>query len=520
VSLKSAVYELLDNGQRLCSSCQEAEALAADLAEMRERLQAPLRVAIVGIMKAGKSTFMNALMGANILYTGELETTYTVCWFVYGESPSLTVCFKDGTSMETEYSELEKWSVRKYEMENPRIHDVKYLKVHYPAEVLKTIEFIDTPGLNSIYGTDSQNTLDFLSIKGAQDTLYEAGLADAVIYAFSHTASGFDREILNAFYDGKGNITSPINSIGILTKVDGTGIWNVLDETTPVQAAKTVSNKIMGNSDIKQMLYTVLPVCAKICEGFTQMKEEDWKVMSLIAEREIPDLQDALFDAREFGVNEDPFYREFGSKEDRSRLIGLLGQYGILEVARLLKTGKNRDEIEEELQKLCGIQAVREVLIRHFSGRSFLIKAQYIFNHLKGTICKVLRDTSTDLKLKKICDQIAEEMEELISSLQIMKELNVLQMFYNGHVKFLNEEEEQDFLRVTGEYGRSAENRLGAKAGSTLQELAGIAQEKACLWRGKAAAGWMMSGTYVEAATVAARSCEEMYYHLNALCEE
>lgn len=520
MSLKSAVYELLDNGQRLCIGCPGTEMLVADLAEMRERLQAPLRVAVVGIMKAGKSTFMNALMGENILYTGELETTYTVCWFVYGEKPSLTIWFNDGTFEEAEYSELEKWSVRKYEEENPRIHDVKYLKIHYPAEVLKSIEFIDTPGLNSIYGTDSQNTLDFLSIKGGEDTLYEAGMADAVIYAFSHTASGFDREILSAFYEGKGDITSPINSIGILTKVDGTGIWNVLDEATPVQAAKTVSNKIMENADIKQMLYTVLPVCAKICEGFSQMKEEDWDAMSVIAERDLCDLQDALFDARQFSANEDPFYEEFGSVGKRSRLMGMLGQYGILEIARQLKYGKKRDEIENELQMLCGIQEVREILIRHFSGRNFLIKTQYILNHLRGVIRKIKGGENVNAQIEMVCDQIAEDMEELTSSVQIMKELRVLQMFYNGHVKFLNEEEEQDFLRVTGEYGRSAEARLGMQKESSLQEMAVAAKKNAELWRGRAASGWMISGNYVEAASVVARTYEEMYYHLNALCEE
>ncbi len=85
-------------------------------------------------MKAGKSTFMNALMGADILCTGSLETTYTVCWFRYGEQPKLTICFRDGKEQEASISELERWSVRSYEKENPQINDVKYMSIAWRSK--------------------------------------------------------------------------------------------------------------------------------------------------------------------------------------------------------------------------------------------------------------------------------------------------------------------------------------------------------------------------------------------------
>lgn len=520
MSLKTEVFGFLNDAERLCAGCEDANHLADNLQQMRKRLETPLRVAVVGIMKAGKSTFMNALMGADILYTGDLETTYTVCWFRYGAVPALTVCFRDGQQLETAFEELEKWSVRKYEAENPRINDVKYLIIHYPSEVLKTLEFIDTPGLNSIYGTDAQNTLDFLSIKGSEDTLYEAGMADAVIYAFSHTASGFDQEILRAFHSGGTSAASPINSIGILTKIDATGIWNVLDDTTPVQAARTVTETVMKNASMKQLLFTVLPVCAKVCEGYVQMNQQDWEAMKVIAAQDPAELPDLLFDAKEFAASTDPFYMEYGTVESRSRLMSLLGQYGILEIAKQLQAGKTPDQIGEELQKLCGIQPVRELLFRHFANRTFLIKTQYIFNHLRGLIHQIRRDPSTSAQLRDICGQVADSIDGLMSSVQTLKELKALQMYYNGQLRFLGDEEEQDFLRITGEYGRFAEDRLGAPKGSTVLELANLACKKVGLWHGKAASGWMMSGAYVEAASIVARSYEQMYYHLNALSEE
>ena len=68
MSLKSEVFGLLDDAQQLCRQCPDAGALLDSLREMRARLETPLRVAVVGIMKAGKSTFMNALMGYSVYW--------------------------------------------------------------------------------------------------------------------------------------------------------------------------------------------------------------------------------------------------------------------------------------------------------------------------------------------------------------------------------------------------------------------------------------------------------------------
>lgn len=518
MSLKSEIFGLLDNVQHLCEDCQEAGELAKTLTEMRGRLETPLRVAVAGIMKAGKSTFMNALMGAEILCTGTLETTYTVCWFRYGESPKLTIYFRDGTKEEAPYGDLAKWSAREYEKQNPRMNDVKYLIIHYPSEVLRTIEFIDTPGLNSVYGTDAQNTLDFLSIKGTEDTLYEAGMADAVIYAFNQTARGFDQNILQAFHKGGTKSASPINSIGLLTKVDVTGIWNVWEEGTPVDAARSVTATVMKDSGINRLLYTILPVCAKVCEGYVQLNRQDWEVLRRIAAADLDKLRDLLFEAEQFAVSGAEEFLALGSAGERGRLIRLLGQYGILEISGLLRQGKEPGEIGDILQKNCGVQAVRELLLSHFGNRTFLIKAQFIFNHLRMLAMQSRKDSGISDRFRNVCEQLLDGIDGLMTSVQTLKELRALQMYYNGQV-VLSEDEKLDFLQVTGEYGRSAESRLGIQGSRTVAELAVLAQQKVARWHGKAG-GFMLPRAYVEAASIVVRSYEQMYYHLKALSEE
>ena len=519
MSLKSEVFGLLDNAQRLCRHCPDAGELSEGLREMRARLETPLRVAVVGIMKAGKSTFLNALMGAGILCTGDLETTYTVCWFRYGEQPRLTICFRSGEEQEAPLTDLERWSVRAWEKENPRINEVKYLVIHSPSDVLRTMEFIDTPGLNSMYGTDAQNTLDFLAIQGSEETIYEAGMADAVIYAFSHTASGFDETILQEFHKGGMDSVSPINSVGILTKVDATGIWDIFGETAPVEAAQAVTSNVMNNESLRRLLFTVLPVCAKVCEGCAQLNEQDWAVLRQIAELDTEALRDLLFDAEQFACSGEADYAALGAPADRARLMDLVGQYGVLEIAGLLRAGTSLDEIRLCLQNACGVQAVRDLLLHHFGNRTFLIKSQYIFNRLRGLARQIRKNARANLQLQDVCGHLLDDIDSLMTTIQTLKELKALQMYYNGQVSFPNQEELRDFLCVTGEYGRSAEARLGVQGTLSISELTGIARKKAAFWHERTS-GWMLPRAYIEAAAILARSYEEMSFHLNALSEE
>ena len=519
MSLKTQVYQLIDDSINLCHGCPDAKELERILYDMRERLEAPLRVAVAGIMKAGKSTFMNALIGDNLVYTGNLETTYTVCWFKYAATPSIQICFRDGSSVDAPYDELEKWSVRKYEKENPKINDVKYLIIYYPSEVLKILEFIDTPGLNSIYGTDAQNTLNFLEIKGSEDTSAEASQADAIIYAFSRSAGGYDEELLRAFQNGGAQISSPINSVGILTKTDSTGIWNIDEPNTPIEAATPVVNKIMENASMKHLVYASFPVCAKAVEGCNLLSDNDWDCLLKLSRVSKEDRVDLLFDAELFAIDTDEYYSQYGEKEIRASLINKLGQYGIMEVCNQLDQKKNRDEIKNILSEKCGITSVREVLLSHFGNRTFLIKTQFIFNTLKS-VCRDLRNKyRNNADIREITGEIEEKIEELTIGIQTLNELRILQYYYNGQLTFLSDDEIEDFMQVTGEYGREPEKRLGIDGLASVGDMKNVAEKKISKWHEKASY-FMMSNTYVDAATTIARSYEHIYYYLSALCDE
>lgn len=517
--LKNQIYQFLDDMGRLCAEVSGAEPLGAQMESMRARLREPLRVAVVGIMKAGKSTFMNALLGANVVYTGTKETTYTVGWFKYGEIPSIKVCFRDGETLDVPFKDMARWSIREYEKKNPRLNDVKYLIVYYPCEVLRQMEFIDTPGLSSIYQKDADNTKAFLGLK-SEETLQEASIADAVIYAFSRSCGATDEEVLNAFQgSNSGAAASPINSLGILTKADGTGIWDIFEEPTPIEMGRRVCDTMMRDEKMKRMLFTTFPVCAKPVDGMSQLDESQWELLETLSRLPRERVKNLLWDAERFSTSVREDFLEIAPAALRERLMQNLAQFGILQLSDYLRQGVPRESMLKQLQKDCGLDAVWQMVSNHFGSRSFLIKTRYILNNLLAFAGKLRKAHDDNPSLQNICGQLKDRVDELMSSCQTLNELKVLQSYYNGQVRFEQPEELADFLAVTGEYGRSVEERLGVDGAQTVFELERLAREKIEVWHERSSA-FMLPGSYVEAANVITRSYEYLYYHLNALNED
>ena len=70
---------------------------ATEVAELARRLDEPLRVAIAGKVKAGKSTLLNALVGEELAPTDAGECTKIVTWYVDGIAYRVTLHPNDGT---------------------------------------------------------------------------------------------------------------------------------------------------------------------------------------------------------------------------------------------------------------------------------------------------------------------------------------------------------------------------------------------------------------------------------------
>lgn len=89
--------------------------------DMAKQMAEPFYIIVVGEYNAGKSTFVNALLGKRILRIGPTPTTHNIVLLTHGDS---------------------------FGQEQLQEH---LSRVTYPLEVLKEITLVDTPGTNSIF---------------------------------------------------------------------------------------------------------------------------------------------------------------------------------------------------------------------------------------------------------------------------------------------------------------------------------------------------------------------------------
>lgn len=122
---------------------------------LREKLVAnTFNILVVGQFNRGKTTLINAIMGAELLPVGILPLTSVVTVLSYGERPSITVFFQDGSSVEASPEQLSGYVT---ERENPHNEKgVREVSVYFPSPWLKDgVRIVDTPGIGSVF---SHNT--------------------------------------------------------------------------------------------------------------------------------------------------------------------------------------------------------------------------------------------------------------------------------------------------------------------------------------------------------------------------
>jgi ribosome biogenesis GTPase A len=141
----------------------QSEDLRASLEALTEKLKKNrFNLAVLGQTKRGKSSFINALLGARVLPTGVLPLTSVITRVTYGETPSAKIFYRTGESEQIAVECLYEYITEAGNPENRK--QVVSAEVAYPSQFLSMgVDLIDTPGIGSTRRHNTSTTENYLA---------------------------------------------------------------------------------------------------------------------------------------------------------------------------------------------------------------------------------------------------------------------------------------------------------------------------------------------------------------------
>jgi Flp pilus assembly protein TadD/GTP-binding protein EngB required for normal cell division len=219
-------------------------ALAPAAARATEAFDRPLLVAVMGEFNAGKSSFVNALCGADVAPTGVTPTTATINVLRYGDKPETRVVRHDGT---TETVPTKDAATFLGSLRDEEARAVRSVDIFLPVEALRRVEIVDTPGLNAIRPEHERVARDFL-----RD-------ADAIVWVFAagQAAKATERDALAVARAAGKRVIGVVNKIDLAGagEVDavmrhiGKTLGDLVDSIIPFSATAAAQARRAGHRD-------------------------------------------------------------------------------------------------------------------------------------------------------------------------------------------------------------------------------------------------------------------------------
>jgi hypothetical protein len=433
--------------------------LQGDLEALELRLREPLRIAITGRVKAGKSTLVNALLAQRVAPTDVSECTRVVTWFTYGRPERVVAELRDGSTVD---AQLTPEGVLPQELPVP-VEQVACLRAYLANASLKSMTLIDTPGLGSVHDEYSRATRELL----ASDSAAASTSADAVVFILGSAMMADELETLRLFQDPDGDGRgSAANAVGVLGRADQLG-----DGTRDSwEVAVELAGRYAGN--FRNEVATVVPVAGLLAETAEAalLTERDVASVKLLAQLEPKAFERLLWSADRFLAAEIPEV----PAEARERLLGMLDVYGISVAVRAIRSGApGATSVRRELSTVSGIGTVKQALTSYFRDHDHVLKVRSVLDAL-WRLSFTEEDNDGLRRLRGDVEQL-----RLDPMMHPIAELETLHAVSAGHVQ-LPPELADDLRRVLAP--GSARTRLGA-ADDSPPAIQDAARQGMARWR-------------------------------------
>ncbi len=451
-----------------------------------ERLGGPMRVAIAGRVKAGKSTLLNALVGERLAPTDAGECTRMISWYRHGLGYRVAATLPSGGQRELTFArDTGALDIKLGELSE---RDVSWLDIQWPASTLKHVTLIDTPGLASINDENSRRTRDFLAHDETNPTD-----ADAVIYLMRHLHRS-DVEFLDAFMDRSVTAASPVNAVAVLSRADeiGAGRLDAMD------SARRIADRYRSDPAVHRLAATVLPMAGLLAETGLTLLESEAAALRALASTPDDVLDRMLLDAGGFlDVHNSDL-----TVEVRRHLIDRLGMFGVRVAVREVRAGRGTAaQLGPQLVEVSGLGELRRVIAQHFLPRARVLQAR--------SALAAVRALAVDLRSSHPgpADQIDRQAERLEASAVEFGQIRAAHLVASGQVQVSDgERRELQTLLLADRPSRA----LGLDEGADPERVKSEALRTVSRWRGRAADP-LANPRLVEVAEAAARTGESLY---------
>jgi hypothetical protein len=460
-------------------------AARAEVDAIAARLDEPLRVALAGKVKAGKSTLLNALVGDELAATDAGECTRIVTWYRHGITYRVLLHERaDGSAPVAVPFQRDAGAVE-IDLGGRDPDSIERLSVEWPAPELTQLTLIDTPGLGSITTEISDRAVAFLTPDDERVTP-----ADAVLYLMRHLHTA-DLRFLEAFHDHELAQPMPINAIGILSRADEIAVGRL----DAMASAARISTRYRSDAKVRRLVQTVVPVAGLLAQSGSTLREAEYQGLRQLAGVAVADTDAALLSADRF-VSPDA---ALGLTDlERAHLLERFGLFGVRLSLQLLRTDKadSARGLAAELIRHSGLDQLRHVLRTQFTDRADLLKAR----------SALLALSELARSLGEAGGELAAAVERVQAGAHELAEIRLLNALRLGAVSG-RQEELADLERLVGVDGASPQARLGLDLGAGPDEVRTALAEQLARWQ-RRAENPLSGADLQDACRVAIRTCE------------
>ncbi|GAA3688622.1 isoniazid-induced dynamin-like GTPase IniC [Arthrobacter ginkgonis] len=488
-TLRGAVGELLRETLEVYRDDPTACSLLQGYAE---RLGEPVRVALAGMAKAGKTTLLNAIAGEGIALAEACRHPHLVVWYRHGPAPRATAHSVSGQARTLRLDRKDGRLVA--DLGSLAAHEVDRLVIEWPAEGLRALTLIDTPGPASPPdSTDPASPTNPAGMAGLPVPAAVAVDADAIVYLMRHPREA-DLDYLRALRDAAA--TGASNALVVLSRADEIGAGRI----DSLISARACAEEYAREGTLRDLALGVVPVAGLVARAARTLRKDEFEALVEVSRLDRTTRERLLLSADRFVRADEP---EGIGPDLRAILLERFGLFGIRLASALIRGGIRRPlPLARELARRSGLADLMDLMFAGFVAHGTRLKACAILAGIEALIRAHPRAGTI---------RLAESLERVRANAHDFQELRIAAKVHGGRLPV------EPWLaaeagRLVGGRGDAPEDRLGdgtgqAAEGASDEELRTRALERLDRWR-KAAGNPRADQAAVEDYRIVIRSCE------------